>query len=48
MIPTLFIIGFILAGSDGPLFPWLNVAGCLISVIALAAYNHTSRRPNHG
>lgn len=32
---TLAIIGIILAGSDGPLFPWLNIAGCLLVVICL-------------
>lgn len=46
MIPTLFITGFILAGSFGPLFPWLNIAGCALAVAALTIYN--AQEAHHG
>jgi hypothetical protein len=32
---TTFITGFLLAASDGPLFPWLNLAG--VGVFAMTA-----------
>jgi hypothetical protein len=38
------IAGLILAGSDGPLFPSLNIAGCLIACIAMTLANRRMER----
>jgi hypothetical protein len=35
----LFIIGLILAGSDGPAFPWPNIAGLACMAGAAAGIN---------
>jgi hypothetical protein len=37
---TLFVAGISLAGSDGPLFPWINLLGAaLIGCMALILRN---------
>jgi hypothetical protein len=39
MTAILFITGLILAMSDGPWFPWLNLAGvCIFSLSPVAAW----------
>jgi len=50
MIATLVIIGIILAGSDGPLFPWLNIAGSFLVIISLHYAGRTAptRRIHNG
>ena len=34
IIGTLFFIGIMLAGSDGPYFPWPNMAGIVLFAIS--------------
>jgi len=48
ILATLAIFGIILAGSDGPLFPWLNMAGALMAAISLQlGGNNLQRRIPH-
>ena len=34
IIGTIFFIGIVLAGSDGPYFPWPNMAGIVLFAIS--------------
>lgn len=39
----LFFCGIVVAGSDGPLFPWANAAGLVVSYAALVGVNKTRK-----
>lgn len=45
LMALLLMVGLLLAGSDGPLFPWPNVVGLLLlfSLFALADREENAR-----
>lgn len=40
---VLFFAGVVVAGSDGPWFPWANAAGLMVSYAALVGINKTRK-----
>jgi hypothetical protein len=43
LLALLFMAGLVLAGSDGPLFPYLNVAGCGCWVVMILLHRRMER-----
>lgn len=44
ILGTIFFMGLALAGSEGDWFPWINIVGGLLLVIAGAAAEHFFRK----
>lgn len=39
LLAGLFLVGIVVAGSDGDWFPWINIGGLALSGVAVAVVN---------
>lgn len=49
LLAGLFLLGIVIAGSDGTWFPWINIGGLTLSAITVVIINriYTEREENH-